>query len=199
MTAPPEPTPPADKTFTQADIDAATARARSDGQRQGKAGQADAIKEALGCTLDEAKAMLEKAKADDDAKLSEVQKREKAADDREAAATAREAAASARIRDALIRAELVAAGAGSAITDDTERRDIIADAAKLVTVADDADEAAIREAVGKVKARHAGMFGTPGAPSLPHNPPAGGAPAPVNAPKSLDEIAKQNFPHLVAS
>jgi hypothetical protein len=188
-----------ERTFTQADVDAATARARSDGQRQGKAGQAEAIKETLGCTLDEAKAMIEKAKADEDSRLDEVAKREKSLQDRENKAAERERQAVARERAALIRSELVSAGAGSGITDDAERRDIITDATKLVDVADDADETAIREAVGKVKARHAGMFGAPGAPGLPHNPPSGGAPAPVNAPKSLEDIARREFPQHFAN
>lgn len=192
----PPATPPA-KTFTQAELEAAAARALSDGQRQGKAEQANAIKDALGCTLDEAKALLQKAKDAETEKLSDAEKREQAAIAREQAADAREKLAQARERAALIRAELVTAGAGGSEQDAAKRAEIIADAAKLVDVPDDADEAAIREAVGKVKTRHAAMFGT--TTGLPNNPPGGGPPAPASGPKSLADNpgaqrARQMYP-----
>lgn len=190
-------TPPADKTFTQADVEAAAARALSDGKRQGKAAQEQAIKDALGVSLDEAKTILQQSKDAETARLSEAERREKAAADREAAAQARETAAVKRERDALVRAELIAAGAGAGIQDENERREIIADAAKLVSIGDDADEAAIREAVGKVKGRHAGMFGASSNPSLPNTPPVTNPTTPTPGPKSLMEIAKREFPEFV--
>jgi hypothetical protein len=200
MTAPAEPTaPPVEtKPLTQDQIDAITARTRSEGQRQGKKEQLDAIVAILGCTPEEARAALDKTREAEQGKLSEVERREQAAAQREQAVDARERQAQARERAALIRAELVTAGAGAGIDDATQRAEILADAAKLVDVADDADETAIREAVGKVKTRHAGMFGAAGS-TMPSVPPGSGPIAPTNRPKSLTDLAREKFPENFAT
>lgn len=200
MTAPTDPTPPpADKTFTQADVDRITAQTRDQAQRQGKQAQLDAIKEMFGCTPDEAKALLEKAREQENAALSEADRKLKEAADKETAATAKEQAAEAKVLAADVRAELVLQGAGAGETDAAKKAAILADAAKLVDVAAGADEAAIRAAVEAVKTRHPGMFTATAPQGTPHTPPGSGPPSNGNGPKSLADIAKEKFPEFAAA
>lgn len=165
---PPRPTPPAQRTFTQAEVEALAAKEKAQGKRS--AAKEFAEKHGFN-SIEDAEQFIETArKAQEDA-LSEHEKREKAVADREAAAAAREQAASARERDANRRAALVGLGA---IGDDLE------DAAALLRVPDDADDAAIADAASKLKQRRPELFGVtpdpdPNANQLP--PAPGGAPA----------------------
>ncbi|MEU5322997.1 hypothetical protein AB0G67_40535 [Streptomyces sp. NPDC021056] len=167
VTDPPKPGPPP-RTFTQAEVEALAAREKAQGKRS--AAKEFAEKNGFN-SVEDAEAFIEAArKAQEDA-LTEQQKREKALADREAAADAREKAAIARERDANRRATLVGLGATG---DDLE------DAAALLRVPDDADDAAIAEAAAKLKERRPELFGAtppvdPAAPALP--PAPGGAPA----------------------
>jgi hypothetical protein len=103
------------------------------------------------------------------AQLSEVERREKAAEEAAAAAAAREAAAVARERAAVRRAALVALGATGTDLTDAER---------LLTVEDDADEQAIADAATALKTRRPELFGSaPTPPPAPGGSPAGGPPA----------------------
>lgn len=106
-------------------------------------------------------------------RAEELEKREQALQAREEAAVQREREAAQRDRDSRIRQALVKLGATG---DDLE------DAAALLRVADDADDAAITQAAEELKGRRAEMFGgTPAQQTLP--PAPSGAPAGGNAPR----------------
>ncbi|MGV2914724.1 hypothetical protein [Streptomyces alfalfae] len=110
--------------------------------------------------------------SDEQRRAEELEARQKALEAREAAAAEREAAAAARDRDSRVRAALVRLGATG---DDLE------DAAALMRIPDDADDAAITEAADKLKERRGELFGAPPAQALP--PAPSGAPAAGNAPR----------------
>ncbi|PVC80621.1 hypothetical protein DBP19_36395 [Streptomyces sp. CS090A] len=117
--------------------------------------------------------MFKEAEQARQAQLSEEQRRtedlarrEKEFEEREAAAAEREAAAARRDRDSLVRAALVRLGATG---------DDLDDAAALLRVGDDADEAAITEAASALKERRPVLFGGTAPQTLP--PAPGGAPA----------------------
>jgi hypothetical protein len=109
---------------------------------------------------------------EDQRRTEELAQREQALADREAKAAQREADAARRDRDSRIRASLVSLGATG---DDLE------DAARLLTVADDADDAAITQAAEALKARRAELFGGTAPQTLP--PAPSGGPAGGNAPR----------------
>ncbi|MFE4915814.1 hypothetical protein ACFRCX_30380 [Streptomyces sp. NPDC056652] len=122
--------------------------------------------------------MFKEAEKARQAQLSEEQRRseqlaerERAAEAREAAALARETAAARRDRESNIRAALVRLGATG---------DDLDDAAALLRVPDNADEAAIAEAATALKDRRGELFGAatlPAAlPPAPGGAPAGGPP-----------------------
>lgn len=167
-TDPPKPGPPAARTFTQAEVEALAAKEKA----QGKRAAAREFAEKHGfTTIEDAEAFIAAARQAEEAQLSEQQKREKALAEREAAAEAREKAAIARERDASRRATLVGLGATG---DDLE------DAAALLRVADDADDATVAEAAAKLKERRPELFGitpTPAPPAGQLPPAPGGAPA----------------------
>lgn len=165
---PPKPGPPAQRTFTQAEVDALAAKEKA----QGKRSAAKDFAEKNGFTsIEDAEAFIATARKIEEDNLSEQQKREKALADREAAAEARERAAVQRERAANRRAVLVGLGSTG---DDLE------DAAALLRVADDADDATVADAAAKLKERRPELFGVTPAPEPHANqlPPApGGAPA----------------------
>lgn len=106
-------------------------------------------------------------------RAEELAAREQALTARETAAVEREQAAAARDRDSKVRAALVRLGATG---------DDLDDAAALIRIAEDADDAAIGEAADKLKERRAELFGA--APAAQNLPPApSGAPAAGNAPR----------------
>jgi hypothetical protein len=165
---PPKPGPPAQRTFTQAEVEALAAKEKAQGKRS--AAKEFAEKHGFN-SIEDAETFIAAARKAEEDSLSEQQKREKALADREAAADARERAAIARERAANQRAVLVGLGATGV---DLE------DAAALLRVADDADDATIAEAAAKLKERRPELFGvTPATdPTAPQLPPApGGAPA----------------------
>lgn len=120
--------------------------------------------------FDKADDLLAFVKAQQDAEqaqMTEVQRREKAAADAAAQAAAREAAAVARERAAERRAALVALGATGP--------DLI-DAERLLAVEDDADEQALNAAASALKTRRPELFGAQTLPTAPGGSPAGGPP-----------------------
>jgi hypothetical protein len=161
----PKPTPPAQRVFTQAEVEALAAKEKA----QGKRSAAKEFAEKHGfSTIEDAETFIATArKAQDDA-LTEQQKREKDLADREAKAEAREKAAEARERAANRRSVLVGLGASG---DDLE------DAAALLRVADDADEATLQEAADKLKTRRPELFGATPQTAAVLPPAPGGAPA----------------------
>jgi hypothetical protein len=124
------------------------------------------------------------------AALSEVERREQAAQERELQAARREELAAERERAALRRGALVALGA--------EGEDLV-DAERLLAVDDeDADEAQIQSAAEALRARRPELFGetrTPPVPAAPAGAPAGRGPtrtAPVSKPGAAGlEMAKR--------
>ncbi|MFJ4887792.1 hypothetical protein [Streptomyces sp. NPDC088731] len=169
----PKPAPPAQRVFTQAEMEAVAAKEKAQGQRAGARTALEEFASEHGfSSVDDAKAFIAAArKAQDDA-LTEQEKRERELADREAKAEAREKAAEARERAANRRAVLVGLGATG---------DDLDDASALLRVADDADEATLQDAADKLKTRRPELFGapTPAAAALPPAPagaPAGGPP-----------------------
>ncbi len=137
--------------------------------------------------LKDAETIRQAQLSDDQRRNEELAAREQALAAREAAATQREADAVARDRDSRIRATLVSLGATGSSLDD---------AARLLTVADDADDAAILKAAEDLKTRLGVLFGTPAAQTLPPaptgGPAAGGPPRPAPAGKdAVREAARQ--------
>ena len=105
-------------------------------------------------------------------RAEELANREKELADRLAAADQRVAEAAQRDRDSKVRAALVRLGATG---------DDLDDAARLITVPDDADDTAITQAADKLKERRGELFGATAPQQLP--PAPSGAPAAGNAPR----------------
>jgi hypothetical protein len=175
----PKPAPPAQRTFTQTEVEALAAKEKA----QGKRSAAKEFAEKHGfSTIEDAETFIATARQAQEAQLTEQQKREKDLADREAKAEAREKAAEARERAANRRAILVGLGATG---DDLE------DAAALLRVPDDADDTVLQEAADKLKARRPELFGATPTPTAAVLPPApGGAPAgsPPRAAATKDDI-----------
>lgn len=126
----------------------------------------------FGQLLKDAQEARQQALTDEQKRAEELHRRELALQTREEAAAQREKDAAARDRTSRIRQALVTLGATG---DDLE------DAAALLRVADDADDAAIVKAAEELKARRAEMFGGTATQTLP--PAPSGAPAGGNAPR----------------
>jgi hypothetical protein len=182
--APPAPpaTPPDEETvtFTQRRLNVIM----KDEKEEGRRAAFRSVAEAAGLdpeSFDPAKFgdMIKQAEQARQAQLSEEQRRaeelanrEKELTDRLAAAEKREAEAAQRDRDSKVRAALVRLGATG---------DDLDDAARLITVPDDADDTAITAAADKLKERRGELFGATPPQQLP--PAPSGAPASGNAPR----------------
>jgi hypothetical protein len=163
--------PPAAKIFTQDEVTALAAREKAQGQRAGERSALDALAKDAGLTDGDAlKKYLLDVKAAEDAKLTDLERREKAlVDDRAALLTQQQATAVAQ-REARHTRVLASLGASG---------DDLDDALLLLqrSVADDADDAALLAAAEALKTRRPIYFG--GTAAVPAVPPApGGAPAP---------------------
>ncbi|MFI6653178.1 hypothetical protein ACIBI8_37015 [Streptomyces sp. NPDC050529] len=175
---PPKPAPPAQRTFTQAEVEALAAKEKA----QGKRSAAKEFAEKHGfTTIEDAEAFISAARQSQEAALSEQEKRERELADREARADAREKAAEARERTANRRSVLVGLGAAG---------DDLDDAAALLRVPDNADDTDLQEAAEALKKRRPELFGAtrqpdPAAvPPAPTGLPAAGVPRPgANQPK----------------
>lgn len=175
---PPKPSPPAQRTFTQSEVEALAAKEKA----QGKRSAAKELAEKLGFSaIEDAEAFIAAARQAKEAQLTEQEKRERELADREAKAEAREKAAEARERTANRRAVLVGLGATG---------DDLDDATALLRVADDADDTDVQAAADALKARRPELFGAtrqadPAAvPPAPTGLPAAGVPRPgANQPK----------------
>ncbi|MFE9491391.1 hypothetical protein ACFYNF_33975 [Streptomyces sp. NPDC006641] len=185
---PPKPSPPAQRTFTQAEVEALAAKEKAQGQRAGARTALEEFAAEHGFSnVDDAKTFIAAArKAQDDA-LTEQEKRERELADREAKAEAREKAAEARERAANRRAVLVGLGATG---------DDLDDATALLRVPDDADEATLQDAADKLKARRPELFGAPAPaaaalPPAPAGAPAGGPPRTAATKDDVKERARK--------
>lgn len=172
---PPKPGPPPGRTFTQDEVASMAAKEKAQGERAGARRALEEFAAEHGFTnVDDAKAFIEEARKAREAQMSEQEKREQGLAKREQELAAREAAAIARERNANRRAVLVGLGATG---DDLE------DAAALLRVPDDADDATVQDAATALKERRPELFGVaqpppPGTPPpAPGGAPAGGPPA----------------------
>lgn len=176
--APPVPTPPgapAPPTGVVSQEEVARIAARE--KDQGARAERRRILQSLGLDPDTAKVedvkkALDAAKDAENARLTEVERREKAAEEREAAAVAREQAAAQTAHTARLTAALLTGGASPATLDDARTL--------LAALPHDADDAAVTDAVGKLKERLPALFGaqqqTP--PPLPSGGGTGTPPRP---------------------
>ncbi|MEU0009393.1 hypothetical protein ABZ079_35535 [Streptomyces sp. NPDC006314] len=141
-------------------------------KQQGERAAVRKLVEQLGFSkADDLTAFVRQQREAEQASLSELERREQAADEREANAVQREAQAIARERAAVRRAVLVGLGATGAD---------LADAELLLAVEDDADETALAEAAAALKTGRPELFGgsTTVVPApAPGGSPAGGPPA----------------------
>lgn len=142
-------------------------------------GQTEASKAMLGALgfdkLEDAQAWVTAQREKENASLSELERREKAAEERERAAAEREANANRIALQARITTALTIAGAPA---------EHVGDLVPLIAVADDADDAAIAAAVEAKKAKFPALFaaatasssgsGTRPATTAPFSLPAGG-------------------------
>jgi len=128
---------------------------------------------ALAQVLKDAQAARQAQLSEEQRLAEELKRREQALQAREDAAVAREREAAARDRDTRIRQALVTLGATGADLDD---------AAALLRVPDDADDAAITQAAQQLKERRGEMFGAGPAPQTLPPAPSGG-PAGGNGPR----------------
>lgn len=177
-------------TFTQADLDRHAGTARQEARRAAERQIADQ----LGCTPEEAKALIDAKKQADSEAMSEAEKREKAADAKEKTAVERENAAKLAERRAAVMVALVSEGVKFEQNDDGSLKGKGARIMQLVN-ADldvDADPAAIATAVASVKADTPELFAAPTEPQL------GPDGKPIAAPPSGD-LGPDGKPKVQAS
>jgi hypothetical protein len=187
--APPVADPPVvsveDKTFTQAQLNAISAREKAQGKAAGKAEAEQALADMLGVPLEEAKTIIAERKTAEDAKKSDADKdREKAAKE---LADAEKAKADAALETHAARVERALAREGF-VTDDTdEGKKKLDRVQRLVTVAVGASLEDVLADVQSVKADFPELFGGAKAVEgdgrkpkgkLPNSDPAGKPKAP---------------------
>ena len=175
--------PPAGLQWTpeqQAELARIAAREKDEGRRAAE----QTVAQQLGCTVDEAKAILERHRNAERDAMSEAERAKADAETARAAAQQAEAQAKKALRDANVTLALTNAGVRA------DRRDA---AIRLTTIADDADDAAIAAAVEATKTAYPEFFTAPAQPT-PSSVPGGPAPTPTPTPGGLAagaELAKQ--------
>ncbi|MFI1400714.1 hypothetical protein [Streptomyces sp. NPDC020681] len=163
-------------TVTQEDLSRLLAREKTQGGRA-------AVKKLLGdLGFDNSEALIEFITTKRDAEqaaLSEVERREQAAEDKLRAAEEREAQATARERTAVRRAALAGLGASG---DDLDDASLLID--RTLAEQPGADEDAITTAAGQLKERRPELFGQTreSVPPAPGGSPAGGPPSRAGVP-----------------
>lgn len=176
--------PVEDKTFTQAQLNAISAKEKAQGRAAGKAEAEQALADMLGVPIEEAKAIIAERKTAEDAKKSDADKdREKAskvlADAEKAKADATLETHAARVERALVREGFV--------TDDTDEGKKKFDRVqRLVTVAVGATLEDVLADVQSVKADFPELFGTK---------PEGDTSKPKGKLPSSDPAGKPNKPN----
>jgi len=163
------------RTFTQADVD----RARTEARRTA----ATDVAEQLGCTVDEARQVLDAVRAADEAQQTEAQRREAAAATAEQAARDREAAAAARERAADLRDRLRDAGVPRDHLDRAVR--------SLDVTADSTDDEITAEVTAAAE-----LFTPPagnGTPPPPGAPPAAKPPATNGTGKTAVDAGAERY------
>jgi hypothetical protein len=161
-TSPPAP-PAAPPTLTQADVDRATAEAK-------KAAIAE-VAQTLGCSVADAKKLVEAQRAAEDAQKTEAQRAREAADAEKAAAATEKAAAATERRQLQVERALV----GAKVRDDRHERAV---RLVLAEIDDKADADGIKAAVKKFADETPEWFGeaktTPGSDPGGRGPGGGG-------------------------
>lgn len=144
------------KTYDEAHVQRVAAQQKAEGERAALARAA----EALGMSVEDAKKKLEAAEKAEREAMGEADRKVAEAADREKAAQAKEAAATRAQIDAKITQQLLVHGVdlGPQDAKDDERAERLAIAARMVSVADNADDAAIKAAVERVKAMVPQLF-----------------------------------------
>lgn len=145
---------PPPRTFSQVDLDRAAGRARDEGRRS----VANDVAADLGCTVDEAKTILDQVREAGEAQKTEAQRAREAADTARADADAEKAAAAADRLAVKVERRLLAAG----VPDTALTR-----ATRMVTVPADADDTAIAAEIDALKTEIPALFTTPGTTSPP--------------------------------
>ncbi len=178
------------KTFTQAELDRIAGRARTEAR---KAAQTE-LAEQLGCTVDEAKAILDERRAAEDGKKSEADKALDAARAAQAAADQARAEAAAERLAAKVERKLTAAGVPEAS---------LARAVRTLALDPDADDDAIAAEIEALQADVPALFTAANdgddKPKPPPAPGGTGAKPPVNqaTKTALDagaEMARKRHP-----
>ncbi len=166
---------PTEKTFTQAEVTAMMAREKDQGRRSAE----ESIAKQLGCTPEEAKAILDDARKKDDAQKTEAQRATEAANAEKAAATKEKEEARREKLNTRIEAALIRAGVAQA-EDDKDGKKFEAKMARLMRLVDvdlDADVAAVAAAVKTLKDEEPGLFGATQKKGAPNSDPTGKPPA----------------------
>jgi hypothetical protein len=147
----------------QDQVSAIAAREKDQGERAGRRKLlADLGFDPETTKPEDVKALLDKQREQEQAHLSEAERREAAAAERERVAEEQIRAANATAHSARLTTALVTQGVATAALDDARTL--------LATVPADADDAALTEAVGKLKERLPALFGS----AAPPPPPGGG-------------------------
>ncbi len=154
------PVPPVEKTFTQAEVNALTAREKDQAERKARAD----LLTSLGLDPDtvkpeDVKKTLEEAAAARRATESDLERRQRELDERDAATKAREADIAQRNHNAGVERYLLAAGLAQGETDETKKRDAIDRAAGYLRLNVGADDATIKVAVDALKGDMPVLFG----------------------------------------
>ena len=108
-------------TFTQEQVTAAATKAAKEAERKARQASHTEIAASLGVTVDEAKAIIAKAKADEEANATELDRARKAQAEAEAKAAQAEAQVAAVTARATATTALVAAGVQATVIDDALR------------------------------------------------------------------------------
>lgn len=206
---PPAGPPASEPTFTQADLDKHAGRRAAEAKRAAES----AIAEQLGCTVDEAKAIIAAKQQADEAAKTDVQKAQDAQAAAEARATELEAQTVAQAFEGRVKDQLVLAGviAEFDLDKDDDRKAAgkrIEMARRLLDLPIEATDEEIAAKVAEVRTDVPGLFGAAPAPAAggvppripsgttPGKPPAGGQAAVtgLDAGRARAQAAKQSTP-----
>ncbi|MEU3656416.1 hypothetical protein AB0E67_27140 [Streptomyces sp. NPDC032161] len=184
---PPKPAPPAQRTFTQAEVEALAAKEKAQGQRAGARAALEEFATEHGfANVDDAKAFIAAARQAQQDALTEDEKRRQELERREQELAAKETAATTRERATIRKAAVMGLGASGADLDDA-----LAILDRDLAGQPDADESAVTAAAEALKERRPALFGqtAPAAqtvlPPAPGGAPAGGAP---RTPAAKDDV-----------
>jgi hypothetical protein len=170
-------------TFTpeqQAEVDRIQGRTRAEAARAAKREAAQELAEQLGCTVEEAKAKLDKIADDDKAAMTEAERIRAEAEADKVTAAAERAKAAAERFDAKVERKLLAAGVGKGLEADAAEK-ALARARRALALDAEADDDTIGAEIEALKTEVPSLFAETAAPApagsqiVPPRPPAGQA------------------------